>query len=320
MTPRISIIIPVYHVEKYIYVCLQSVADQTMTEGIECIIVDDCGGDNSIAIAKDFISTYDGPIDFKIVYRESNGGLSAARNSGIEASTGEYLYFLDSDDELVPDCMEQMWLMIEKYGNVDLVKGAFFEEDSSRNINSINSMPEYSSDRKLIKRFLLRYEGDLIPAQSKLLRKDFVINHQLYFKEGIIHEDNYWSFFLAKFVSSLCCSPKAIYKHRYNPSSITGNINIKKESLAYKTIIKDLCENIDSFLIGHQKEYILSNFITALSANYFESEYNKNKVISSIKSQNNYIENILLDCFLKIHNRWFKEKAHHLLLRLYKTK
>ena len=99
---RISIIIPVYNVELYVEECLQSVANQTMTEGIECIIVDDRGQDNSAAIAKQYIDSYKGDIRFTFIQREKNGGLSAARNTGIEAATGEYVYFLDSDDYLVP--------------------------------------------------------------------------------------------------------------------------------------------------------------------------------------------------------------------------
>ena len=71
---RISIIIPVYNVELYVEECLQSVANQTMTEGIECIIVDDCGQDNSATIAKHFVDSYQGDIRFTFIQREKNGG------------------------------------------------------------------------------------------------------------------------------------------------------------------------------------------------------------------------------------------------------
>ena len=125
MDCSISIIIPVYNVEKYIVKCLQSVASQTLTKGIECIIVDDLGSDNSIQLALDFINNYEGDISFSIIHRKQNGGLSAARNTGIEAATKKYLYFLDSDDEITPDCTELMWGLIDKHGEVDLVQGSF---------------------------------------------------------------------------------------------------------------------------------------------------------------------------------------------------
>ena len=69
-----------YQVEQYLAMCLKSIANQSLTDGIECILVDDCGGDKSLLIAKDFIKHYQGNVLFRIVEREKNGGLSAARN------------------------------------------------------------------------------------------------------------------------------------------------------------------------------------------------------------------------------------------------
>ena len=161
---RISIIIPVYNVELYVEECLQSVANQTMTEGIECIIVDDRGQDNSAAIAKQYIDSYKGDIRFTFIQREKNGGLSAARNTGIEAATGEYVYFLDSDDTIVPECMKLMYGLVEKYGNVDLVQGSFYESEEEKKTISQYKLPEYTEDKRQIKTFLLRFEGDIIGA------------------------------------------------------------------------------------------------------------------------------------------------------------
>lgn len=88
-----SIIIPVYQVEQYIQKCLLSVVSQSYTKGIECILVNDCTKDQSIEIAKNLIENYDGNIDFKIYEHSVNGGLSAARNTGILEAKGDYLYF-----------------------------------------------------------------------------------------------------------------------------------------------------------------------------------------------------------------------------------
>ena len=74
MISKIPIIIPVYNVEQYIEECLMSFTNQTMTEGIECIIVDDCGQDNSATIAKHFVDSYQGDIRFTFIQREKNGG------------------------------------------------------------------------------------------------------------------------------------------------------------------------------------------------------------------------------------------------------
>ena len=97
---KLSIIIPVYHVAPYIEDCLRSVMRQTYQGAMECLIVDDCGTDDSMAIAERTIATYEGPIVFQVLHHERNRGLSAARNTGTLAAKGDYLYYLDSDDEI----------------------------------------------------------------------------------------------------------------------------------------------------------------------------------------------------------------------------
>ena len=193
---KISIIVPMYQVEQYLAICLKSITDQTMTDGVECILVDDCGSDRSLFIAKDFIEHYQGNVLFRIVEREKNGGLSAARNSGIDVASGEYVYFLDSDDEIIPNCLEIMWSLVEKYGKVNLVQGAFFEDEKYANSISNIKFPEFCTCQAEIKTFLLQYLGDIVGAQSRLINLSFLKEHHLYFEEGIIHEDNLWTFFL----------------------------------------------------------------------------------------------------------------------------
>lgn len=313
---RVSIIIPIYNVEPYIKQCLQSVASQTMTEGLECILLDDCGTDNSIRIAEQFIAGYKGNIDFRILHHKYNRGLSAARNTGIQAANGEYLYFLDSDDEIIPDCMELMWGLAKQYGDADLVLGSFFKSEKEKATISTFNISEYSIDQAYIKTVLLNYLGDIIAAANKLVRKDFIQEHKLYFKEGIIHEDNYWTFFLAKKVTSMCFCKKRTYYHRNNPNSITRNKNYAKECLAYQTIINELCDNIDTFLPGKQKEYILSNFITAINGNYFDSKVELKKVESKLFKVFNKVESYLLYLYLSTNKTFFKTKILHILLRI----
>ena len=318
MSYKISIIIPVYHVEQYITMCLQSVANQTMTEGIECIIVDDCGGDKSIDIAENFIECYSGNIDFKIVYRDYNGGLSAARNTGIEAATGEYLYFLDSDDEISPNCFEGMWNMIIRYGRVDTVHGVSTEEKNNLGKRSELVVPEFCDDEKKIKQFLLTFNGDIIGAQGRLIKADLFSKYGLFFKDGIIHEDNYWSFFVAKYVKNMAYDNRMTYFHRYNPFSITNKVNKTKESFSYRAIIRDLSANIDGFLIGIQKEYILNNLLHVINRDYFESGDEKKMTIDSFVSTNTFIEKIFLFFVLNVNNSWFHNKMLHILIRIYR--
>ena len=99
---KVSLIIPIYNVSRYLVRCLDSVISQTF-RNIECILVDDCGADNSVNIAEDYIKGYQGPVVFKLIHHKYNRGLSAARNTGIDAACGDYLYFMDSDDAIIPE-------------------------------------------------------------------------------------------------------------------------------------------------------------------------------------------------------------------------
>jgi glycosyltransferase involved in cell wall biosynthesis len=99
---KVSIIIPVYNVEPYIERCLLSALNH-------------CGQDNSIQIAKQILSIHPNGVKAQIFYHEKNEGLSVARNTGIKAATGEYLYFLDSDDEITLNCIEILTKESEGY-------------------------------------------------------------------------------------------------------------------------------------------------------------------------------------------------------------
>lgn len=312
---KISIIVPMYQVEQYLAICLKSITDQTMTDGVECILVDDCGSDRSLFIAKNFIEHYQGNVLFRIVEREKNGGLSAARNSGIDVASGEYVYFLDSDDEITPNCLEIMWSLVEKYGKVNLVQGAFFEDEKYANSISNIKFPEFCTCQAEIKTFLLQYLGDIVGAQSRLINLSFLKEHHLYFEEGIIHEDNLWTFFLSKYVRTMVYCDVCTYYHRYNPNSITGNVNVIKETIAYKHIIQTCSRSIDPFLIGIQKEWLLNNLITVINSKYYVKDADLKEMLSDFKSTCSFTEKLLLSLYLMLSNSALKNKMLHLLIR-----
>lgn len=315
---KVSIIIPIYNVEQFITACLQSVVNQTMTDGVECILVDDCGKDNSVSFAKDFIDNYNGNIKFSVIHHEQNGGLSAARNTGINAAKGDYVYFLDSDDKLTPNCLELMYSYVRKFGHVDLVQGSFYSnEDDSLKISHL-TFHNYCTDKRQIKKFLLTFDGDIIKAQSRLVRREFLVSNNLYFKIGIIHEDNLWTYYLAKKVDSMAFCNIRTYYHRYNPGSITRNINIEKEIVAYTFLVENMSENIDPFLPGHQKELILNTLIIMLRNKYYDSVNTRKKIIKSFSNTNSFAEKILLKISVNNETGCVKKVFYHLLNRLYK--
>ena len=105
---KVSVIIPVYGARDTIAACLDTVLEQTLDE-IEAILVDDHGPDDSIAAARAHLQDYSGPKRFRFIETPANAGPGAARNLGIEAASGEFVAFLDSDDTLEPDFCQALY-------------------------------------------------------------------------------------------------------------------------------------------------------------------------------------------------------------------
>ena len=123
----LSVVIPFYHVEKYIGDCL-TLAAQLPQDDCEILLVDDCGTDRSAEIAADFCARYP---QMRIIRREKNGGLSAARNTGLAQATGEYVYFLDSDDLPEPQALLRLTCSAKAL-SLDVAKArfVFFDDET----------------------------------------------------------------------------------------------------------------------------------------------------------------------------------------------
>ena len=219
--PIVSIIIPTYNSAPYIISCLKSVVDQTYKRGIECIIVDDCGNDNSIQIAESFISGYEGIVDFKIIHRHSNGGLSAARNTGIKAAKGEYLYFLDSDDEMTPECLELMLTQLNKHPNAECVFAGAIPTSGYEWMRMKNkNLPEYSNNPEwIIATMSCRYLLNMT-AWNRLVNRSFLLQNNLFFEEGYIHEDELWSLEMSIRLREIAICPHDTYIYQVRGKGI----------------------------------------------------------------------------------------------------
>lgn len=241
----VSIIIPVYNVELYVAECIQSVISQDCagTCKIECLIVDDCGTDKSMDIVSGIIDGYSGPIKFRIIRRQANGGLSAARNSGIHEAKGKYVYFLDSDDLITPECVGLLLGRASEYPSAQIVTGDFqtFPQKDVHKFLSLQGkdFPDYSDEIGWIRSiFLLKFP---VTAWNKLILKDFITGNGLYFKEGILHEDNHWHAMAYHFVCSIAFVNQITYLYRMRPDSITnkeGAVHRKFQNL--QTIYTDV--------------------------------------------------------------------------------
>ena len=250
---KISIIVPVYNVELYIKECFDSIAAQTYKGELECIFVDDCGQDDSVVVLEKLIAEYKGPIQFSIIHHEHNKGLSGARNTGIHHSTGDYLYFVDSDDTITPDCIDKLAGLLDKYPGVDIVQSS--TKSSLAWLQLANKhFPEFTNNFKWIRRTMLKRFDIPMTAWNKLVRKDMVINNGLYFEEGMIHEDEVWNFMLAKYVHSIAFCCDITYMYRENPNGIMG----QTKECDYAPVLNVVIERISKPYIGSEIMCILS--------------------------------------------------------------
>lgn len=277
---KVSIIIPIYNVEKYIKRCLMSALKQTY-RNLEIILINDCTPDNSMEIAKDIISQseYSKDLEIKFISHSVNKGIAATRNTGMRNVTGEYFFFLDSDDEITQDCIESMVKLAQRYKGVDIVQGNTVETNNDKIKDIINCEPEYIEDRSLIKKMMFN-DGTCkysIPnvVWNKLIKTSMVIGNNMWFKEGMVAEDVYWLLMYWKYVSSIAFNVnRTYYYYNDNPSSITNEaIQIHRHFFAKMETFKDFIPSIDKkdIYIYHRFVRMLHNF-GHIYRNYENSE------------------------------------------------
>ena len=284
----VSIIIPVYNVENYIVDCLLSVINQDYCGRVECLIVDDNSTDNSLEIIEEFISHYSGTIDFKILAQDKNGGVSAARNIGIKNALGNYLLFLDSDDELALNCLNELTKPLLKY-NYDIVLGGYFINSNEKYVDGHTFKQDCSIDSNELIRTKFNQGLWYVMPWNKLCSKTFLVSNNLLFQEGIIYEDELWSLKLANCAQSmyLVSSITYFYKIRENSIMTTVNTNIY-EKLERKIVLYTLLEK---YVLIDQK-YDVSNY------DYLENK--RNNLLNDLYEHRREIH--IKSLYLKLHN------------------
>lgn len=218
----ISVIIPVYDVEPYVRRCLESVMAQSEVEArLECLVVDDCGHDGSMAIVRETLAGYHGPVAFRVLRHGQNRGLSAARNTGLDAATGDYVLFVDSDDYLLPGSVQCFLDGLAAYPRVDvLMANVEMKRNNSLLLGDLRS-PVYLANAGAVYQRFLRHQLNAY-AWAKLIRRDFLVANSIRFEEGLLYEDNLWAYRLFACLSSVVLLPGVVYSYEYNPGYIVG--------------------------------------------------------------------------------------------------
>lgn len=228
---RFSVVIPVYNVEDYLDDCLSSLQSQDYTD-FEVICVNDGSTDRS----REILSEWAGKMpQIRVIDRE-NGGLSAARNTGLQAAIGDYVVFVDSDDWVEPTMLKRL---AEENNDEDMICFACRRTDH----NTYDTLvPEQSEGWNYYNHHALEHrEVPFVCVWQRCYRREFLLKNGLHFREGILHEDNEFTPRACMKAESIKVIPDVLYNYRVRPGSIMTTRGMRsKESLI--TIGNELSE------------------------------------------------------------------------------
>ena len=291
----ISVIIPIYNVEKYLKECIESVINQTYTL-LEIILIDDGSTDNSLKICKELAK-----IDSRIkLYHKDNGGLADARNYGIDRATGKYITFLDSDDFIEKDMYEVLYndLVFNKaqisgcdyyiFCNNRTVKS----DDAEKNICIMNTEKALIKMNELI--------GFGLSACNKLFLAQLFDN--IRFPKGKLNEDWYIMYKILDKADVIVYNPVAKYYYRQRENSITKKNTINYNPIFASKDVLDFTEKKYPNAVANAKlAYINANLgVYSMLLNNKKNKTEMNEIINNIKK---YYKSVLKLKNVKIYKK-----------------
>ena len=216
---KYSIVVSIYNIQDYIKECVDSILNQTVKD-FELLLVDDGSTDGSGKICEDYAK-----IDNRVtVLHKQNGGQSDARNAGLSASKGEYVYFVDGDDWLLPNTLEEFDTLLKEYGNVDFIHGRYTIYYTQT--GKYELIPNYIDNSWVVGKtgqeaFVEAYKRNLPIAMGirGVYNRNFLVSNNLFFAKGLYGEDEDWT-------------PRLFYSANRLLGCIGGGIYIEQIDLA----------------------------------------------------------------------------------------
>ena len=243
--PKVSVIVPIYNVEKYLEKCINSLLSQTL-EDIQIILVNDGSKDNSGNIAKEYEKNNK---NRRIYVEKENGGLSDARNYGLKYATGDFIAFLDSDDYIEKNAYEEMYnKAIEE--NADYVECDFIWEFPNK--IRIDKQYPYKNKKEMLS--FVR-----VVAWNKLIKRQLIIDNNLEFPKGLRYEDVEFTYKLIPFINKFAYVDKPFIHYVQREGSIA---NVQNERTA------EIFTVLDNVIEFYKKNNIYEKYREELEYNY----------------------------------------------------
>lgn len=268
MNPLISVVVPIYNVQQYLEKCIDSIIAQTYTN-IEIILVDDGSKDGCPAICDEYAKKDD---RIRVIHKP-NGGLSSARNAGIEIATGEYISFVDSDDYISEDMIEQLYDTLQNEQNA--ISVCLFTSDEEGLSVGINKDKEYFTSAEAIREILLERKFHT-SAVAKLYPTR--IFDEIRFPVGLYYEDFATMYKLFAECEKIVFVKTYKYFYVFNPDSIT-KATFSDKQMDYFTVsdqvheyLKSEYPNLVKALKNRECSMAISFYIRASLADYHNQD------------------------------------------------
>ena len=298
---KVSVIVPVYNVEKYLDKCLNSLANQTLKD-MEVIIVNDGTQDNSQKIIDKYVKKY----RFMKCYKKENGGLSSARNYGLEYASGDYIAFLDSDDYVTKDMYEKMYLKaIEKEYDMVVCDINYLYPDKTIRVDS--GIKEDTTNIKKV------YPTIHPAAWNKIFKKDLFDNGVI-FKNGVWFEDVEFIYRMLPYIKSIGVVHEPFNQYVQREGSITNTVNPK---------IYDYVDNLNGVIEFYKERNLYKKYKKELEYVYVRyiyatfiksvSRYNYEEYMKAVK----YAINNVKDYYHYRMNHYFYRSLKGIYLILF---
>lgn len=248
--PLLSIVIPVYKVEPYIEKCLESIYSQIDSLPVEVVIVNDGTPDNSMKIVQRFVNKQ------TLIINQENQGLSVARNNGIAASHGKYVWCVDSDDWIASDKIKDVCDWIKMYSKCEvLVIGIKAFDEDGHTIPSFHPrQPVSDVTIKSGAKWILTPNFERGPMQIFIISRDFILRKQLYYIPGLLHEDMDYAPRMLIDAENVAYIPEDVYCYLIRSNgSITSTVNPKRFSdlfsilSSHESLTASLAKNSDQY-------------------------------------------------------------------------
>ncbi|MGL4740659.1 MAG: glycosyltransferase [Sarcina sp.] len=257
----LSVIVPVYNVEGYLDKCIESLIYDS--NDIEILLVNDGSTDNSLSICEKYAEKYS---NIKIINKK-NGGLSSARNAGMEKANGKYLMFIDSDDYIVKDSMSKIINTIENK-DIDVFMSGYYEVCDGVEDHLVDFRINNSKDIESIKRDIIHSEECVWTAWKFIVKKEYLDKNKIIFKEGYLHEDIDYTAKLLLTMKTFEYMDFFWYSYRVSRAGSIMNVRKIKSTVHIAEIVVDLKEYIEK---GNFDKAFGEELLEKLSITFFES-------------------------------------------------